>query len=72
MRLDKIFKEANLLKLNCDKARKILNWKSIINFENTLRFTAYWYQQSLKHPSSIKEVTSDQVEWFLQNHLLDK
>ena len=39
-----IIKEANLLKLNCDKSHKILNWKSIIDFKSSLEFTANWYK----------------------------
>ena len=30
------FKESKLLRLNCNKARKILKWKSILKFEETV------------------------------------
>ena len=39
----KILKEANLLKLNCDKAALKLNWKPVLNFKNTIDYTMSWY-----------------------------
>ena len=37
------FKESNLLKLNCKKAENLINWKSTLNFEQTVDFTSSWY-----------------------------
>ncbi len=67
-----ILEEANLLKLNCDKSHKILNWKSIIDFKSSLEFTANWYKQSIKGFSNTKNVTYSQIEWFLLNNLCSK
>ena len=36
--------EAGLLKLNCDKALFNLNWRSTLEFEETVRMTAEWYK----------------------------
>ena len=36
--------EANLLSLNCLKAKKLLNWSSRINFKNTAKMTSQWYE----------------------------
>lgn len=38
-------KECTLLKLCCDKALAYLNWKATLNFEETIRYTAEWYQR---------------------------
>jgi CDP-glucose 4,6-dehydratase len=38
-------KEAGLLKLNCDKARFLLDWHATLNFEDTIEFTALWYKK---------------------------
>ena len=38
-------KESNLLKLNSNKAKKILKWYPVLNFENSIKFTANWYKQ---------------------------
>ena len=37
------FNESGLLKLNCDKASAILNWKSKWNFQETIEKTLIWY-----------------------------
>jgi CDP-glucose 4,6-dehydratase len=36
--------EAGLLKLNCDKALFNLNWRSTLEFEETVKMTAEWYK----------------------------
>ncbi len=40
---EKTFYESKLLKLNCDKALSLINWKPTLDFENTMRFTSEWY-----------------------------
>jgi CDP-glucose 4,6-dehydratase len=40
------FKEAGLLKLNCDKALSMLNWSSTLEYEKTIAFVAEWYLQN--------------------------
>jgi len=37
--------EANLLKLNCDKARAKLNWHSALTIDECVRMTADWYRK---------------------------
>lgn len=37
-------KECSLLKLCCDKALAHLNWRAVLNFEETIRYTAEWYR----------------------------
>ncbi len=36
--------EANYLKLDCSKARNLLGWRHLIDFESALRFTVDWYR----------------------------
>ena len=38
------FKEATLLKLNCDKALAYLHWQSTLKYEECVRFIADWYK----------------------------
>ena len=38
------FKEATLLKLNCDKALVYLNWHSTLHYEECVKFIADWYK----------------------------
>ena len=37
------FKEAGLLKLNCDKALFHLKWDATLSYEQTVKMTADWY-----------------------------
>lgn len=37
------FHEAGLLKLNCDRALQHFNWKPTLHFDETVAFTATWY-----------------------------
>ena len=39
-----VISSQGLLKLNCDKALMLIDWKSILGFEDTLRFTIEWYK----------------------------
>ena len=39
------FFESNLLKLNCNKAKKKLKYKSILSFKQTVSLTAEWYKE---------------------------
>jgi CDP-glucose 4,6-dehydratase len=40
----KALHEANLLKLNCDKAHAGLNWHSVLTIDECLQMTAEWYK----------------------------
>jgi CDP-glucose 4,6-dehydratase len=40
----KALHEANLLKLNCDKAHAGLNWRSVLTIDECLQMTADWYK----------------------------
>lgn len=37
--------EANLLYLDCSKARQLLGWKSVLSFDETIALTASWYRE---------------------------
>jgi CDP-glucose 4,6-dehydratase len=62
------FHEAGLLKLNCDKALAMLQWKPVLNFEETARFTGAWYSQYYQHggAAGIDAFTVAQIEEFEQ------
>lgn len=48
----KLFNEAGLLKLNCDKALFHLKWQSCLNYDQTVSFVADWYKQFYKNEKS--------------------
>ena len=58
----KRFKESNLLKLNCDKAKKYLGWKNILKFNENIKLTAEWYQSFYSEKSRIRELSLRQIE----------
>ncbi|WP_222435705.1 CDP-glucose 4,6-dehydratase [Fluviispira vulneris] len=54
--------EAHLLKLCCDRASSLLNWKPNLTFEETLLFTNEWYLNFYKNNSiNMKEFTLHQL-----------
>ena len=67
--------ESTLLKLNCDKALQILEWRSAIDFSDTIRMTGEWYQDFYDPKTSpISETTSKQIteysELAIQSNLV--
>ena len=43
-RIKKKIYEAKLLRLNCQKSKKILNLTSVLNFNQLVDFTSSWYK----------------------------
>ena len=63
---NKDFKEAGLLKLNCDKALAYLQWKPTLNFEETARLTGAWYDHYYnKGKKDLTEYTLDQIRQYV-------
>ena len=60
--------ESNLLKLNCDKALFYLNWKSSLNFEDTISLTAKWYRNFYEKRELPLELTKKQI--FLYSEIM--
>ena len=40
----KVFFESELLRLNCKKAKRLLNWNAILKFEELISMVADWYK----------------------------
>lgn len=56
--------EAGLLHLNCDKARRILDWAPQWDFDRTVRETTWWYKQ-VAGGESAPVVTRQQIADYL-------
>jgi CDP-glucose 4,6-dehydratase len=56
--------ESGLLKLNCDKALFDLDWKSTLNFDQTVKYTAEWYKNYYNSNKDIKFFTEEQIVDF--------
>lgn len=56
--------ESGLLKLNCDKALHQLNWRAVMDFEETIQMTVDWYKTYYKTPDIIFDLTISQIEQY--------
>lgn len=58
-------KEALFLQLCCNKARRLLNWKAILPFENMTTMTIEWYQNYYKHgKTGMLDFTNRQIDYY--------
>lgn len=60
------FKEATLLKLNCDKALACLRWHSTLHYEDCIRFISEWYSAYFNESEDIWALTLLQIDQFTQ------
>jgi CDP-glucose 4,6-dehydratase len=59
------FKEANLLRLNWDKAYYQLGWKPVLGFEQTITITSDWYKNyKLKNKDELLAFTLQQIKEY--------
>ena len=59
--------ESTLLKLNCDKALQILNWNSVLDFQQTIRMTGEWYKGFYDQKNfPISKMTRKQIEEYTE------
>ncbi|MCA9394950.1 MAG: CDP-glucose 4,6-dehydratase [Candidatus Omnitrophica bacterium] len=59
-------KEANLLKLNCDKALNRLEWSPVLNFEETVAMTAEWYKKYYAGGADMYDFGHRQIQEYVQ------
>jgi len=57
-------REAGLLQLNCDKASSLLDWRSVLTFDETLDLTCDWYRQFYLDPSDVRKTSLDQISRY--------
>lgn len=58
-------KEATLLKLCCDKALNLLNWRAILSFEQTAAMTIEWYKNYYEHGKDpMFSLTKSQIDEY--------
>ena len=58
------FKEAGLLKLNCDKALFYLKWDATLDYYDTIKMTADWYSEYYRNPCELFKTTNLQIEKY--------
>lgn len=60
------FKEASLLKLNCDKALSYLNWHSTFHYDQCVSMIADWYKAYyLDHEVDMFGLTERQIAYYM-------
>ena len=62
--VDNDFHESGLLKLNCDKAFDLLNWRAFLNFQETIKLTVEWYKNFFEDSSEIITLSKMQIETY--------
>ncbi len=55
------FRENNLLHLNSMKSKKYLKWSTVLNFNNSIKFTVEWYKYYLKNKKNIYRYSLSQI-----------
>ena len=59
--------EAGLLKLNCDKALFDLDWRSTLNFHETVKMTIEWYKHYYQNKTqSMYDFTLGQINTYIE------
>jgi len=60
----KKFYESELLRLNCNKAKKILKWKNILRFSETVEMVSSWYRSYYGNSKNIDKITKKQIKEY--------
>ena len=58
----KKFFESELLRLNCNKAKKLLQWNSILNFEELMAMVTEWYKNYYTNKKNSSSMTLKQIQ----------
>ena len=59
------FKETNILNLNINKSKNLLNWRPKINIDLTAKLTAEWYKNNVEFKSNeIFNYTLNQIKFY--------
>ena len=61
---NKTFKESSLLKLNSQKAKKILRWRSVLTFKENIFLVANWYKNFYLDSKQAYKLTSSQIVFY--------
>lgn len=61
---DTTFHEAQLLKLNCDKALADLRWVANLSYDETVHFTGDWYRRVVKEGGNARSLTLEHIDSY--------
>ena len=57
-------KEANLLKLDCDKAMNVLAWEAALSYSQMVQFTTEWYKSVCIESRNPLDTTLGQISSY--------
>lgn len=57
-------KEMRMLRLNCEKAARVLHWQPVLDFAATAAWTADWYREFQRDPAAAREFTRQQIQSY--------
>jgi len=60
----KKFFESGLLRLNCNKAKKIIKWKTILKFDELTLMVADWYRNYYLDKKNASQITREQIKKY--------
>jgi CDP-glucose 4,6-dehydratase len=60
----KSFKEANLLRLNINKAKRILGWKPMLKFDKSISMTIDWYKNYYFKIENNRSLSMKQIKYY--------
>tara|TARA_Y100000590_G_scaffold457187_1_gene609299 strand:+ start:2376 stop:3464 length:1089 start_codon:yes stop_codon:yes gene_type:complete len=60
----KSFYESNLLKLNTNKAKNILKWKSVLTISETIYMVTDWYKTYYLNPKKMFNISANQIKKY--------
>jgi CDP-glucose 4,6-dehydratase len=58
--------EANLLRLDSSKARKLLKWRPVLSLGEAIAWTVDWYRAFESSPQLMGKITESQIEQYLE------
>ena len=58
-------KEARFLKLCCDKALHVLDWKPTLQFSESVAFTVDWYKNFYSGKEDVFKMTTNQIKQYV-------
>ena len=62
--ISKYFSESNLIHLNSSKANKVLGWKHLISFNDTINLTINWYKKFYEKNINIEKISLEQIKLY--------
>lgn len=69
---EKSSQEARLLRLNCEKAMSLLDWKPALDVSQTIDLTMSWYKNYYEVKSPVREFSEQQIDLYVESAINNK